>query len=410
MYEEDGWRKDNEQMTEKLYYKDAYLTEFTTNMLREAQTDGGEWYIVLAETAFYPTGGGQPYDTGTLNDIPVINVEEVDGEVRHFLARKMDRSDRVHGVVNWERRFDHMQQHSGQHVLTAAFVELFQLPTVSFHLGVETCTIDLSTDYMTEDILQQVEKRANEVILESRPIETKWVTEEEAKEYQLRKELAVTDDIRLVIIPDFDYNGCGGTHPNSTSQIGSIKILGWEKQRNQIRIEFICGERVLKQLHEKHSIMKELGRIVSASQDQMVTTVIKMVETQKSLAKKVDELQDELLKLEGESLVAKSRDWHGESLVTGVFQDRSIKELQKLAKIIISEKSGINLMLVAENGEQLQFVFARDALGTINMKEAVKLALPLINGKGGGSEHSAQGGGEALISGHMLLEKVLSSL
>lgn len=397
-------------MTEKLYYKDAYLTEFTTSLLREGQTESGEWYIVLAETAFYPTGGGQPYDTGTLNDIDVVNVEEVDGEVRHYLSRKMDSADRVHGIVNWERRFDHMQQHSGQHILTAAFVELFQLPTVSFHLGIETCTIDLNTDYMTEDILQEVERRANEVILESRPIETKWVTEEEARKYQLRKELAVTEDIRLVIIPDFDYNGCGGTHPKSTSQIGSIKILGWEKQRNQIRIEFICGARVLKQLHEKHSIMKELGRVVSSSQEQMVPTVTKLVETQKSLAKKVDELQEQLLKFEGESLIAHSRDWHGEKLVTEVFQDRSIKELQKLAKIIISEKSGINVLLAAENGQQLQFVFARDALGTVNMKEAVKLALPLINGKGGGSEHSAQGGGESLISGHMLLEKVLSLL
>ncbi|WP_313897576.1 alanyl-tRNA editing protein [Bacillus litorisediminis] len=161
-------------------------------------------------------------------------MEDREGEIRHYLEKPIpDISQPVIGQIDWDRRFDHMQQHAGQHILSAAFEELFHMKTVSFHLGTEVLTIDLDTSELTEDIALQAENLANQIILENRPIETKWVTEEEAKKYRLRKELSVTDQIRLVIIPDFDYNGCGGTHPSSTGQVGSIKILNWEKQRKK---------------------------------------------------------------------------------------------------------------------------------------------------------------------------------
>lgn len=393
-------------MTEKLFYKNAYIKEFDTVALRQAQDEHGNWFIVLAETAFYPTGGGQPHDMGMINGVQVVSVEEIDGELRHTLEQQIEQADQIHGVVNWERRFDHMQQHCGQHILTAAFVELFQLPTVSFHLGVETCTIDLQTESMTEEILDKVEKRANEVIRENRPVETKWVTEGEALKYDLRKELTVADNIRLVIIPEFDYNGCGGTHPDSTAQVGSVKILGWEKQRNQIRIEFVCGERVLKQLHRKHGIIKELSRLLSSSEEQMSSSALQLLANNKILTKKVAELGEELLTYEAQKYFHEAVDWHGEQVVSSVFQNRSIKELQKLAKIMTSENRGMNLFLVTENGHQLQFVFARDSLAGMNMKKIVKEVLPLVNGKGGGSEHTAQGGGEKLLSGQELVEEI----
>ncbi|MFK4998913.1 alanyl-tRNA editing protein [Bacillus sp. N9] len=185
---------------------------------------------------FYPTGGGQPFDMGTLNGIEVLNVEEVDGEIHHTVSKRLDTTDEIEGVIDWERRFDHMQQHTGQHILTSAFVELFGLHTVSFHLGKEICTIDLDVEHVSSEQLVAAERLANEVILKNLPIETKWVTGDELEQYSLRKELAVTDDIRLVIIPNFDYNGCGGTHPSSTGQVSAIKILATEKQKQK----YVC--------------------------------------------------------------------------------------------------------------------------------------------------------------------------
>lgn len=236
-------------MKELLYYQDVMLQEFDATIIGKGTDESGRHYVVLSNTAFYPTGGGQPHDTGTLNALEVIDVEKVDDEIRHYIQGDLSTLDGVvHGKLNWPRRFDHMQQHAGQHILTAAFVELFNAQTVSFHLGSEQVTIDLAVDTISEQQLAAAEARANDIILENRPIQTIWVTEQELGNYNLRKEVAMTGDIRLVIIPNFDYNGCGGTHPTSTGQVSTIKILGTEKMKGNVRVSFVCGQRVLTEL------------------------------------------------------------------------------------------------------------------------------------------------------------------
>ncbi len=221
-------------MKELLYYQDVMLREFDATVISKGTDENGRNFIVLSNTAFYPTGGGQPHDTGTINGIEVSDVEKVGDEIRHYIQGDVSiLNGDVQGQLNWQRRFDHMQQHAGQHLLTAAFVELFNLPTVSFHLGSEQVTIDLAVDTISEDQLLAAEALANDIILENRPIETTWITENELENYNLRKDVAVTGDIRLVIIPNFDYNGCGGTHPISTGQVSAIKILGIEKNEGQ---------------------------------------------------------------------------------------------------------------------------------------------------------------------------------
>lgn len=393
-------------MTEKLYYQDVYIKDFTTNAVKQAQDEMGNWYVILAETAFYPTGGGQPNDMGTLNGTNVINVEEIDGEIRHFVGKKLEQTDDIIGVLNWERRFDHMQQHAGQHILTAAFVELFQFETVSFHLGMETATIDLNTQNLTLEMVKQVEDRANEILRENRPIDTKWVTKEEALQYKLRKELSVAEDIRLVIIPDYDYNGCGGTHPSTTGQVSAIKVLDWEKQKKQIRVRFVCGDRVLKQLHEKHEVLLDLSRHLSSPEKDMSAAVQKLLNTNKELGKTIEELNDQLLQHEAEALISEATDWNGKLVVSKVFHNRTVKQLQKLAKMIIDQAENYHVFFVAENDQQLQFICVRDATSGISMNSIVKEVLPLINGKGGGSDVSAQGGGEAAISGEELMKHI----
>ncbi|MGG1684419.1 alanyl-tRNA editing protein [Pseudalkalibacillus sp. NRS-1564] len=220
-------------MTTKLFYQDPYITTFTAEKWEQFTDDANRSYVVLDQTAFYPTGGGQPYDSGTINGVQVLDVEEVDGEVRHYVDGKLPEAEHIHGDINWPRRFDHMQQHTGQHILSAAFEDQLGYSTVSFHLGQEVCTIDLNVATLDDDEVRAAEKFANNVVQQNLPIETKWVSEEELANYTLRKQLAVSEDIRLVMIPDVDYSGCGGTHPSSTGQVQAVSILKIEKQKNK---------------------------------------------------------------------------------------------------------------------------------------------------------------------------------
>ncbi|MDP4085667.1 MAG: DHHA1 domain-containing protein [Bacillota bacterium] len=395
-------------MENKLYYQDAYKTSFFTNLVTESTDIEGRPYVVLEKTAFFPTGGGQPNDEGTINDIMVLNVEEVVGEIRHYLESPLGKNkENVFGVIDWERRFDHMQQHAGQHILSAAFDQLFELKTIGFHLGKEIVTIDLDTEDLQEHEMREAENLANQIILENRPIETKWVTEEELNEYSLRKETKVKEDIRLVIIPDFDYNGCGGTHPHATGEIRAIKILDIEKQKKKIRVHFVCGNRVIDQLHQKQLVLLELTRLLSSPEKEMAVAVTRIIDARKELEKDLEAAKDQILEYKAKELLSSHRSQNGESIITHVYQNRTIQELQKIARLITIEDEQAVVFLVAENEGRLQVVGARGKLVETNMKNLIQETLPLINGKGGGNDSFVQGGGEALISGSELLNILL---
>lgn len=391
-------------MESKLYYNDAYIKSFTAQVLKQERDEAENWYIVLNETAFYPTGGGQPHDLGTVEASRVIGVEELDGEVRHYLEKPLeDTSKDVHCTIDWSRRFDHMQQHAGQHILSAAFDHLFQYKTVSFHLGAEYLTIDIATENLTELEAVKAEELANQIILENRQIEVKWVTEEELSQYSLRKETKVKEDIRLVIIPDFDYNGCGGTHPKATGEVRAIKILDWERQKKNIRVQFVCGDRVLTELGQKQKLLLELTKLLNAPGKEMEQAVMRILENGKAFEKELEKTREVLLQYEAKELLIKSKN----QIVSEVFQNRTIQELQKLARSIIAEDEKSMVLFVSQNDSRLQLVLARGIARTENMKAVIGHALQLINGKGGGSDSFAQGGGEALISGGQMLEKLV---
>ncbi|MFC0272613.1 DHHA1 domain-containing protein [Metabacillus herbersteinensis] len=397
-------------MTTKLYYQSPYTESFSTPVTKQAKDEAGNWFVVLEGTAFYPTGGGQPHDTGNLNGISVVDVQEVDSEIRHYLESPLPDSNAViHGEIDWNRRFDHMQQHAGQHLLSAAFEELFSYKTVSFHLGKEISTIDLAIKDLTEKEAVEVENTVNRVIRENRPIEAKWVNEQELSQYPLRKKLAVTENIRLVIVPDFDYNGCGGTHPETTGEVSTLKILSWEKQRKQIRISFVCGNRVLKQLHQKQAVLTQLTGLLNAPEQGMVEAVKRLLEQSKNQDKAIKEVKEELIQYEAKSFASQVETISGRKIIKTVFQNRPIAELQSLARSIIAEVSNVVIFLVAENEDKLQFVCARGSASDVNMKPILEKILPIINGKGGGSESFAQGGGENLLSGEELIDKLVIS-
>jgi alanyl-tRNA synthetase len=397
------------KMETKLYYQDAYIQSFTAQVLKQDQDSAGNWYIVLNQTAFYPTGGGQPHDIGTIAGQRVINVEEIDGEIRHYLDGPLQNiGEKAVGTIDWERRFDHMQQHAGQHILSAAFDNLFENRTVGFHLGAELLTIDLETETLTKEQVQKAEELANQIILENRPIEIKWVSEGELSKFTMRKETKVKEDIRLVIIPDFDYNGCGGTHPKATGQVSAIKVLDWERQKKKVRVQFVCGNRVVKQLDQKQKVLLELTKLLNAPEKEMEQAAHRLLENNKLLEKILEQTKESLLQYEANDLLGKGIR-QDKKFISEVFQNRSIQELQKLARIIIAEDEMAMVYLVSQNENRLQLVCARGTAGTENMKEVIAKALSLINGKGGGNDSFAQGGGEALMSGEQMLQHLLES-
>ncbi|PLR86467.1 alanyl-tRNA editing protein [Bacillus sp. V33-4] len=392
-------------MTTKLYYQDPYFRTFATRVTKQANDDAGNWFVVVEETAFYPTGGGQPHDVGTLDGVTVLNVEEIDGEIRHYVDGSLPLHEEIKGVIDWQRRFDHMQQHAGQHILSAAFEELFDFETVSFHLGKELLTIDLNIEELTEQAANEAEKRANQIILENRPIETKWVTEEELSQFPLRKQPTVTENIRLVIIQDFDYNGCGGTHPKATGEVTAIKILGWERQRKRIRIQFVCGNRVLDQLYKKEQTIRQLCQLLNAPEQELPAAARRLLESGAEKDKSLQEIRETLLRFEVKDLLEQSK-----KLIAKVYQNRTIQELQMLARLLTAEKDELTILLVTENDSRLQLVCARGSQETANMKQIIADVLPIIAGKGGGNEALAQGGGEALVSGQELLDILLDKV
>ncbi|MET3575371.1 alanyl-tRNA editing protein [Bhargavaea ullalensis] len=390
-------------LKDRFYYEDPYRTTFKTNVIREGE-EGGRPYAVLENTVFFPTGGGQPHDAGKLNGVRVVDVEEVEGEVRHYLEAPLH-AFVASGKIDWARRFDHMQQHAGQHILTAAFVETAGYATVSFHLGAEIVSIDLDSDSVIEEQLRAAEERANEIILQNRPIETKWVTEAELDRSKLRKELAVNGEIRLVIIPEFDYNGCGGTHPRSTGEVGSIKILGTERHKQKTRVHFVCGQRVLDQLGKKNGILKEAVGLLSAPEEQAADAIRKLLEANRALEKKQAEMKEELLGFEAGELLAGAED----GIVKAAFEDRSIAELQKLARSAAGRGEAV-ILLAARNGDKLQFVAARGNGVQASMKKAGDAALNAIGGKGGGNDAFVQGGGETVLHAEQVLSVMEAAL
>lgn len=392
-------------MKGKLFYQDPYLTRFSSKVIKQSQEESGGWYVVLRETAFYPTGGGQPFDNGLIGSISVVNVEEVDGEIRHYLDSPLPSDmQEVECVLNWERRFDHMQQHSGQHILSASFEEHFGYKTVSFHLGKDTVTIDLDIENLPAADARAAEQKANQIVKQAREIETKWIAHHEMNKYSLRKQPSVTENIRLVIIPEFDYNACGGIHPKNTAETGPIKILGWEKQRKKIRVEFICGERVLRKLDEKHRIIQQLTNLLNTPEENIQTAVVRLIDENKTLEKSVENTKESLFLYEAKELINANINDN----IAQVYTNRSIQDLQKLARLIQTHAKNKSVYLIADNGDQLQVVCAKgEQAEGINMNELLKEVLPQINGKGGGSKTFAQGGGEAIISGKQLLSGIL---
>lgn len=400
-------------MTERLYYHDSFLYRFDARVLESVERDGKS-AAVLDQTAFYPTSGGQVYDTGKFvfadkREVPVVEVaEEDDGTVLHFVPQPIAAEQTITGLVDSARRRDHMQQHSGQHVLSAAFIRLFHMPTVSFHMGAESCTIDLETSGLTAVQAEQAERLANEIVLEDRPATIRFVSLDQARTLGLRKlPPKQTGDLRLIDIADFDLTACGGTHVRSTGQIGAILLRKVEKVKQGVRVEFVCGLRAVATARKDYSVLTETAAIYSAHIHDVPQQVRKSIEENKLSGKAQQKLLEEIAALEAERILAGTNDCP--RIIVRILRERDAVFAKLLAQKLTGAASDVIVLLASGSG-QPTLVFAQSPGQRHNMGQLMKDAMSQLGGRGGGTADLAQGGVPAGQGDFAQLENLLRDL
>ncbi len=392
-------------MTERLYYNDSFLYEFDARVadLHELKREGSLsiWAIKLDRTAFYPTSGGQPNDTGTLTAISKsgaklqVKVEDVfedeAGEIWHRSDKVLAPGEAVHGVIDRERRRDHIQQHSGQHLLSAAFLRLFQYPTVSFHLGEESCTIDVQCKELTAEQVEQAERLANEIIFEDRPVAVRYAQREQAERMGVRKLPPREGEIRLIDLADFDLNACGGTHVRSSGQIGSVLVRKTEKVKQGGRVEFVCGARAVKAARRDFTTLADAAALYSASPYELPSQIKKQQEEFKLQQKVQARLTEELAELLAARLLNEAEERNGRKIVARVFGDRDAAFAKLLAQKL-SRNGARTIALLAVPHPTPTLVFARSQGESLDVGALLKEIVSAAGGRGGGSKDLAQGG------------------
>ncbi|HWR30617.1 MAG TPA: DHHA1 domain-containing protein [Negativicutes bacterium] len=379
--------------TEKLYYHDPYLKEFTATILTKSALPDGQYAITLDRTAFYPEGGGQPCDTGTLNEAPVLSVQTRNGDIIHTVAGDPGEGT-VTGRLDWRRRFDHMQQHTGEHILSGIFLSTLQAENVGFHLSAATCQIDVTLPSLSSEQACAVEDAANSVIFGNRPIDARFVENSELSAYVLRKEPGPEfEQIRLVSIDDCDCCPCGGTHVGHTGEVGLLKIRGWEKRKNNIRVEFVCGGRALADYRLKHEIARTLAARFSAPIDAVLPAFEKNLEKQETVQRELNATRKAYHEELAARLLLEAVPIGAVRIVSREFSGYSAADLQDFAGRMTAVAGGVCLLAsIDETGSRTSFLFAAASGVPKSMNDILKRALAPVGGKGGGNLTCAQGG------------------
>jgi alanyl-tRNA synthetase len=397
-------------VTERLYYRNSFLHEFDAEVLDIVSPSDSDPRpaMILDRTAFYPTSGGQVFDTGWIlptetrepnHRLRVVEVtERNDGQILHILenAESIQKGTRVHGLVDVDRRGDHMRQHSGQHVLSAAFLRRFNLATVSFHMGAESCSIDLDTKTLTSAQVEAAEGLANDIVTEDRAVSVRFVTPEEARCLGLRKIPPVErDQLRLIEVHDFDLTACGGTHVVATGQIGCILLRKTERTRQGLRVEFVCGKRAVAAARRDYAVLAEAGGLLSSHIWDVPPQIRKMQEESRASRKSREQLLEELADLYASRLLLETPQTRGRKIIVRTFLDRDLTFIKLLAQRLTRQSSGVVTFLgITSNRPAL--VFAQSPGQPFDMGELMKELLARRGGRGGGSKDMAQGAVEKI--------------
>jgi alanyl-tRNA synthetase len=381
--------------TERLSYADSYLTEFEATVVAHG-AHGGRAAVALDRSAFYPEGGGQPADRGALNGCAVADVQAEGDVVWHVLAEAgglaaLPVGAAVRGAIDWARRLDHMQQHCGQHLLTAALIATGGPQTVSFHLSESSVTIDLDAPELAEEQLRAAEALANQVVWEDRPILARFVPPEELARIALRKPPAVRGPVRVVSVEGFDHSACGGTHPRTTGGVGLIAALGWTRQRGGVRLEFACGGRALRELRRLRAAAGGAAAALSVGLDELPAAAERVVAAQKAAAKELAQAQQALDAAEALRLYAAGEVAGAARLVRANLGGLGAERLRALAQVIAAQPGGVALL--GAGGERAQLIAAAASDSGRDARALLQAGLALLGGRGGGSALLAQGGG-----------------
>ncbi len=386
-------------MTDRLYYRDAYLTEFRATVV-DAADEGRRIY--LDRSAFYPALGGQPNDLGAIDGVPVIDVIDDGDRVAHVLQSPLG-TGQVTGRIDWARRHDHMQQHSGQHLLSAVLMELCNAATVSFHLGAEISTIDVGAGTLDARQIASTERRVNELVFENRPITVSF--EESAAAAGLRKPSGREGELRIVSIQDYDRSACGGTHVRTTSEIGPVLIRKLDKIRGNTRIEFLCGMRAVRRARADYDALTQISRALAAPLDETPNLVAANLDRLSQSEKAVRKLGAELAAIRGRELYAATEAdaagarRHFRRFTSGALDD----ELRAAAQGFTAGAKAVFVALI-DDPPSLMVSVSKDA--GLHAGNIVKEAVTANGGRGGGSPLAAQGS----VADVAALDRVLECL
>lgn len=395
--------------TEKLFYKDQYIKEFEGKVLEVTERDG-KFHVFLDKTAFFPGGGGQASDLGTLDGKEVIDVIEEGDKIAHILNEKIEEGKVVKGSIDWNRRHDGMQQHLAQHVLSGCFFSMFNANTAGIHLGHDVSTVDIIGN-ISEDMIKKAEKRANEVIKENHKVNFIMTDREKAQAMGLRRDLATDDNsIRVVQIEDLDINACCGVHPSNTLELQMIKIKGWVPHKGNTRIEFLAGDRAVSYALDRDNILSEICKKLNTADNEAINRINNLNNDYAEVLEEKKKLKNELSKYEVQNIINSAEKSNDFIIISKIYENEDMKYLNKLATSLTEEDNRVVLFAVkGKDKANLLFAVSKN-LKEKNMGALVKETLALIDGKGGGSPLIAQGGGKNVENLEKAMEYALEKV
>lgn len=400
-------------MTRRLYQTDTYATDFESVVADVRPVEGG-WAIALEATLFYPGSGGQPCDSGWIEDVRVEQAIDTE-EILHIAKAKpaFGVGARVRGRIDWPRRFLNMQQHTGQHILSQAFLKTLGANTVSSKLGLEHSTIDVGALGLGWDDMERVERAANSVIYENCPVRIYEARPDQLKGIRVKKEPA-GDLVRIVEVSDFDISPCGGTHCRQAGEVGIIKIIRWEKVRETTRVEFLCGRLAEADYFWKSRAIVDLAQAFTTKDAGVPEMVRELDGANRALRKEAGNLRSRLMEYEIRDLEGRVEPVGGFALIVALFDDKAPAELREMAARLTAP--GGRVALLGSRGERLHLVFARSPDVPADMRRLMAAATAMVDGKGGGKPEVCEGGGknleragEALRTAANLLKTILNA-
>lgn len=375
--------------TIRLFHSNAYMRSFDATVLTCERSAGG-WQVLLDATCFYPEGGGQPCDLGTLAGHRVLDVQDSGtGMVIHTLEAPA--AGRVHGEIDWDRRLDHMEQHTGQHLLSGAFERLMGAETVSWHLGEESCTIDLAVDALEPDQVEAAEAECRRVICSLLPVSATLVEAADLAAIPLRKPPKVTEGIWVVEIAGYNWSACGGTHLRNVGELGLLRIKAVERYKRGIRVIFLAGQRAARDYGAVDRMTRDLSRSLSIGVQDLPLFVARVQEENAALRRQVRVLQERQLEAEAAELLGQGRTVRETRLVQMIFGGRPLDEVKLLAAKVAGHSRSVAIF--GTRGAIPQIILHRSADVRLDLGAVLRQVLPLIEGRGGGSPIQAQGGG-----------------